>query len=206
MTTAAFSHTRADRVPHTPTVHIDSSSPRTAAKAEASRTHAVAHPGRNLLGGVRQSIFTPCVEVGPQVHQFWIWNTSGVPMKGPYFPDGSANNPSRKELRAAAWAVVQINAMGNATYTRTGLVPSDWGFGGTAFEGELYAVIKAAEHSQGLFILYTDNQAVWQGCQCEHHLMCQDNSRHKHLWHRLAAALTHRPCPEVRRTLFLSQM
>eukprot|EP00971_Amphidinium_carterae_P341036 6479644-Amphidinium_carterae.1 len=34
---------------------------------------------------------------------------------------------------------------------------SDWGFDGTAYEGELFAVIKAAEASSGFFRLYTDN-------------------------------------------------
>eukprot|EP00971_Amphidinium_carterae_P031217 614497-Amphidinium_carterae.2 len=67
--------------------------------------------------------------------------STGFPAKGFFFTDGSANDPTKKELRAVAWAVVQISAIGCPTCTHTGLVPSDWGFDGTAFEGELFAVI-----------------------------------------------------------------
>eukprot|EP00971_Amphidinium_carterae_P237224 4708690-Amphidinium_carterae.1 len=109
-----------------------------------------------------------------------------VGQKRPFFIDGGANDPTRKELRAAAWGVVQIDDLAEPTYTRTGIVSADWGFDGTAFDGELYAVIQAAEHSRGLFVLYTGNQAVWQGCQHEHLHISQDTSRHKHLWSRLA--------------------
>eukprot|EP00971_Amphidinium_carterae_P272054 5399376-Amphidinium_carterae.1 len=117
----------------------------------------------------------------------------GAPAKGFFFTDGSATDPSKKELRAVSWAVVQISAEGLPTFVLSGLVPSDGGYDGTAFEGELFAVIMAAAASTGFFRLYTENQAVWTGCQREHLLLAADTSRHQHLWKRLADALSDRP-------------
>eukprot|EP00971_Amphidinium_carterae_P014258 281525-Amphidinium_carterae.3 len=117
----------------------------------------------------------------------------GNPTPGFFFTDGSATDPSKKELRAASWAVVQISVTGELTFALSGLVPADWGFDGTAYEGELFAVIQAAENSSGFFRLYTDNQAVCTGCQREHDSMATDTSRHQHLWRRLASALADRP-------------
>eukprot|EP00971_Amphidinium_carterae_P106081 2101000-Amphidinium_carterae.1 len=60
--------------------------------------------------------------------------------------------------------------------SRAGVVPYVWGLDGTACEGELYAVIQAAEAFLGFFFLYTDNQAVWHGCQCNYSAMASDSS------------------------------
>eukprot|EP00971_Amphidinium_carterae_P106734 2114096-Amphidinium_carterae.1 len=102
----------------------------------------------------------------------------GSPTPGFFFTDGSA---TEKELRAASWAAVQVSATGELTFVLSGLVPSDWGYDGTAYEGELFAVIQAAESS-----------AVCTGCQREHAIMAADTSRHQHLWRRLASALADR--------------
>eukprot|EP00971_Amphidinium_carterae_P296913 5898523-Amphidinium_carterae.1 len=121
----------------------------------------------------------------------------GNPTPGFFFTDGSATDPSKKELRAASWAVVQISSTGEPTFVLSGLVPSDWGYDGTAFEGELFAVIQAAENSSGFFRLYTDNQAVCTGCQREHAIMAVDTSRHQHLPWQVLKTKAHRTEPSA---------
>eukprot|EP00971_Amphidinium_carterae_P288971 5737970-Amphidinium_carterae.1 len=64
------------------------------------------------------------------------------------------------------WSAVQITEIGTPTFKASSVLPSDWAPSTSVFEGELYALIWAAEHAlHHCIYVYVDNAAVVKGAQ-----------------------------------------